>query len=752
MSHSNHDPARRRAAHLRRTQRIVAPLRPSAWICGSILLCAAAFAAQTRTWTESDYADFEKGNLKGLSLRSDGVLTLAPRFQELYDSSSAYLWALARDSKGNLYTGGGPGAKLYRIGPKGDKKTLAELDGLEIHTIAVDSKDRVYAATSPDGKVYRLSSSGKPEVFYDPKQKYIWAMAFDSHGSLLVATGDQGEVHKVAPDGKGGVFFRTDQIHARSLAIDAHDNLIVGTDPGGLVIRVSPTGDGFVLYQLSKKEVTAVAVARDGAVYATAVGNKTPGASFPASTPATPPVPTDTSAMRGSGTTVTVRAAAAPATIGAASVNINGGSELYRIDSSGNPLKLWSNAQDIAYTIAFDAEGHPLVGTGNKGSIYRIDSSSLHTALLNAPPTQITALVNGPQGALYAVTGNVGKIYQIGPGLEEHGSIESDVFDAGIHSLWGRLEFHGKLNGGSIAIATRTGNLDQPQKNWSTWSDPITDPKGARVSSPAARFAQWKAVLLAGSSGSPELEAVDFAYQPRNVAPRVEQVEITPANYRFPAAQPVASSAQTITLPAIGKRRAASGESSLESSSVSMQYAKGFLGARWAASDDNGDSLIYKVEIKGRKEKQWKLLRDKVKEKHLSFDSTAFPDGEYLLRVTASDSPGNPPDQALTCQMVGDPFLIDNTPPVISALRAARNGAGLEVHWKAADALHNVKKAEYSIDGADWTVVEPTNKLSDSPELDYSLAIKDVAAGEHTIAVRVEDEYANQSAAKTVVE
>ena len=36
------------------------------------------------------------------------------------------------------------------------------------------------------------------------------------------------------------------------------------------------------------------------------------------------------------------------------SIAISGGSELYRIDASGNPLKLWSNAQDIAYAIGFD--------------------------------------------------------------------------------------------------------------------------------------------------------------------------------------------------------------------------------------------------------------------------------------------------------------------------------------------------------------------------------------------------------------
>ena len=34
----------------------------------------------------------------------------------------------------------------------------------------------------------------------------------------------------------------------------------------------------------------------------------------------------------------------------------------------------------------------------------------------------------------------------------------------------------------------------------------------------------------------------------------------------------------------------------------------------------------------------------------------------------------------------------------------------------------------------------------------YELVLKNVAAGEHTVAVRVEDEYANQATGKTVIE
>ena len=181
-----------------------------------------------------------------------------------------------------------------------------------------------------------------------------------------------------------------------------------------------------------------------------------------------------------------------------------------------------------------------------------------------------------------------------------------------------------------------------------------------------------------------------------------------------------------------------------------MQYAKGFTGARWAAADDNGDGLIFIVEIRGVHETNWKLLKDKVREKYWSWDSTAFPDGEYRLRVTASDLPGNPPAEALSTSMVSDPFLIDNTPPRIVSLTASESGGKLHATWSAADALSDIKKAEYSLDGGDWTLVAPVTGLSDSHELAYDLTLDHIAPGEHTLAVRVEDDYDNQSVEKVV--
>jgi hypothetical protein len=716
------------------------------------MLCALAplRAVETKTWEQSAMADYEKAVIKGLSLSSDGHLALAPAVKELADPSVTFLWAVARDSKGNIYAGGGglggSKARLIVIDPQGRSKTLAELDGLAVQALAVDRQDRLYAATAPDGKVYRVDASGKAEVFYDPKAKYIWALAFAPNGDLFVATGDAGEIYRITPAGAGSVFFRTGESHVRSLAVDATGNLIAGTDPGGLVLRISRaaggnTGEGFVLYQSPKREVTAVAVSPSGDIYAAATGTRQ--AVAPA--PAPPPLPAAQQAQAAAqtGTVVTVRPAQpAPLTI-APAPPVTGGSELYRIQADGYPRKIWSHAQDLIYALAFDPQGRVLAGTGNHGALYRIDNEHLYTRLLSVDPTQITGLLAAPGGTLYAVSGNIGKVFAIGPGMVASGTLESDVLDAAAFSYWGRISHEPEGDAG-LVFETRSGNLNRTENNWSPWAKL----NGGRIASPAARFLQYRVTL----SGVVQLSDVSVAYQMKNVAPVIEELEITPVNYRFPAPAANAAAANPpITLAPLGRKPASSSAGSGESaSSPTLNWAKGVIGARWLSADENGDTLTYTVEIRGKNETSWKLVRDKVKERYLSWDSSAFPDGEYVVRLTASDAPSNPPGEALTASRETETFLIDNTPPEITGLVVTPNGAKLQVRFHVKDALSVLGKAELSVNGGDWMVVEPTTRLTDSTEHDYRVEI-DKPSGEATIAVRAEDSYENQGVAKVVV-
>jgi outer membrane protein assembly factor BamB len=716
------------------------------------LLLALPLAAQpTRTWEQSRFSDFEKGTAKGVALRSDGKLTLGPRFQEVYDAPASYLWALARDSKGNLYAGGGPGARVFKIAPDGKKSQIFENEALEVHALAVDRQDNVYAATSPDSKVYKIDSAGRSTLFVDPQVKYVWAMAFNSQGELFLATGDKGEVLRVDANGRSQVFFKTDESHIRTLLVEPNGDLVLGTDPGGLVIRVPAAGGlGFVLYQSQKKEITALVRDEKGALYAAGVGAR-PRVTTPLPTPA-PAAPQPGPSGIGGGPGAPGAQPAPPVPLATIiRTDISGGSEIFRIDPDGSQRRLWSANDPIVYALGFGAGGKLLAGTGNSGQIYQVDSEHLYTLLLKTPPAQVTAFLRDPSGKIYAATANVGKVYGLGPELEPEGSFESEVFDAAVFSRWGRLKWQGGVPAGAaVAVSVRSGNLGAPAQYWSPWSQAATTPDGALVSIPGARFAQWKAVFKGGPQ-SPLLDKVTLAYLPKNVAPTISEIEITPPNYKFPDPPSTSSSSsKSLTLPALGQRPSPRTPPTPPSTRT-MNPAKGYLGVRWLARDENDDEMVFKVEIRGVNEQNWKLLKDNVEEEYLSWDATAFADGRYQIRVTASDSPSNPGLEALSYSAESEPFTIDNTPPEIAGITAAREASHLRVKFRATDAASRLDRAEYSVDGGEWKMMLPVTRLFDYRQLDFDFPTGDAGAGEHTVAVRVWDANDNLATAKAVV-
>ena len=705
-------------------------------------------ATDTRVWEQSEQADFTKGTPKNLSIRSDGRITLSPTFKELDSTNTPYLWAVVQDRKGTLYYAGGAptgaSTKIYELPQNGKPKVLADLTGLEIHSLALDQDDRLYAAVLPDAKIYRIDSSGKPQLFFDPKCKYIWAMVFDKAGNLFVATGDAGLIYKVSRDGKGAKFFDTEETHARSMIIDDAGNLIVGTEPSGLVMRITPEGKSFVLYQTNKREVTSVAE-RNGVIYAASVGNKSGATSVSGAPPVLPSTPSPINPA-GAPRTGTPPPSLPPA-VGSLSASVSGGSEFYRIQKDGFAERIWNSGTELIYAIAFDSDGKPLLGTGNRGLIYRVDSDQLSTQLLNSPPTQVTAFWQGRNGVVYAATGNVGNVYAIGPGREMSGTLNSDVLDAGDFSHWGKVHLTALTGASEITIETRSGNENNPENYWSPWSKVSMADTGGVIDSPPARFLQYKLVLHCTPSGdSPELSVVDIAYLPKNIAPKLGQVEIAPFNYREAPSTSLlertvsaSGSPMTLTLPAVGQRRSSSLGSLEGAGNATLQYSKGFVTVRWSATDPNGDPMSYKVEIRPKNEKDWQTLRDKLQDRFFAFDSTAFPDGEYIVRVTASDAPGNTPEDALSSSLEGDPFTIDNTPPEITNVSMMNNGRAGAIRFTAKDALSWIEKAEYSVNGGEWVLLLPQNLVSDSQVLSYVVP----APTGQMVTVRVFDENDN---------
>ena len=743
-------------------------------ICGT---APTALADGTRTWEQSRFEDLTKGTATGVAIRSEGGLELAPAFKLLYATPSTYIWAVKADEAGNVYAATGSPARVYRITPDGKATIIFEPQELQVQALEVapGGVGVIYAATAPDGKVYKIEhkpaekaeatkgdksaekdaakDAAKPaldpswssSIYFAPGTKYIWDLALDKVGNLFVATGDHGEIYKVTAKGEHSLFFKSDETHIRVLALDAQGNVIAGTDGSGLVYRISPAGEGFVLYSAPKKEITALALDHDGNIYAAGVGEKRAGMG---ASPLVSPSAMFTMGANAPAAGVQVPGISITPTPGAPQMGpfpfpgggASGGSDVYRIAPDGSPSRVWSSHEDIVYALAFDAHDRLLAGTGNRGHVFAIAVPDEFSDLLKAAASQVTGFAKAPGGGLYAASSNLGKIFVLGPGPEAEGTYESDVFDAKVFSRWGRAEFRGA---GNVELLARSGNVDNPDRNWSPWKK-VDLTKDAATAVPPARYAQWKAVLHSGSA-KPVVDSVTLNYLPKNVAPEIEEVSVQVGLRYQPPAKTSGISISTDL----------SGSSAHFESPVSSTHDRDAVGVKWTAHDDNDDQLVYSVRYRGDGETRWLLLKDNLTDKAYSFDASLLPDGGYTVKVVASDAPSHSPGEALTVEKVSRRFEVDTTPPRIENLTASVEGAQIRVRFRAEDGFSTIKRAEYSVDAGEWKYVEPVGQLSDAKIEDYDFraaldAGKD-AASEHVVVVRAYDRYENMGAAKTVL-
>src|SRR5215467_8067113 len=734
-----------------------------------------ATAQGTRSWEQSKFEDLVKGTATGVAIRSGGVLELAPSFKLLYATPSTYIWAVASDDSGNVYAATGSPARVYRITPDGKSSIIFQPQELQVQALTVGPGGVIYAATAPDGKVYKIDhkagekaegeksddkssdsaqKDSKPAVdsawssseYFAPGTKYIWDLALDKVGNLYIATGDHGEIYKVTPKGEHSVFFKSDETHIRVLAFDEQGNLIAGTDGSGLVYRISPSGEGFVLYSAPKKEITSLALDRDGNIYAAGVGEKRPSAGNPPAGTSmlitmggTPPA---AAAPQTPGVTLTPSPGAPPITaFPVPGGGATGGSDVYKIAADGSPSRIWTSRDDIVYALVFDSHNRLLAGTGNRGHVFAIVHADEFTDLLKAPASQVTSFAKAPGGGLYTASSNLGKVFLLGPGPESEGTYESDVFDAKVFSRWGRADFRGT---GNVDLLVRSGNVDNPDRNWSPWKQ-VDLSRGAEMDIPSARYAQWKAVLHAGAI-PPTVDAVTLNYLPKNVAPEIDEVTVQ-IGVRY---QPLAKSSGLSLAPDV------SGSSGSHfDSPVPSTHDRDSIGVKWSAHDDNDDQLVYSVYYRGDGESRWLLLKDNLTDKAYSFDASLLPDGGYTIKVVASDAPSHSPGEALSTEKISRRFEVDTTAPRIENLTASVEGSQIHIHFRAEDSFSTIKRAEYSVDAGDWKYLEPVGQLSDSKVEDYDFKValesaKD-AASEHVVVVRVYDKYDNMGAAKTVL-
>lgn len=697
--------------------------------CGiAVLACAStvASAVQPRLHVPPPF-DLQGGDADGVAVTSAGKLFLAPRIAPLVSGtlagSPSGVWSATADAAGNLYLGTGPEGAIVRVTPAGQSSVLFATDEPFVTALAILPGGDLVAGTSPEGKIYRIPPSGKGKLWTKTEERYVWSLAVGADGALYAGTGEHGVVVRIGSSGTPEPFFDSDEAHVMALVPLPGGGFVAGGAGRGLLYRIDAEGHGIVLHDDDLPEVRDVVVEPDGSVVAVAVATPEPERRLPAVR-----IQVAGGAEIGpAGERIGDRDDRQGATLqgviqGLPDYGDDGSKRLrgriVRIAPDGTTTELWRSVSESPFAVTLDLEGRVVFGTGEPARIYRVEREGETALLATLREAQVTRFVRSTKGPLLA-TSNPAAGYRLDKATPDAGTFLSRPIDAGGTARWGALRWRPEGKPGGVEFFTRTGNSADPDGTWSAWSPALTDPAASVIPNPEGRFLQWRVRFVgAGEESGRRVASAAVAYVTRNRAPAVKDLRLDPP------ATSVASKAAF----------------------------------KWSASDPDGDPVAFEIEFRKPGEATWSsALRIEApalkpaestlenegvfKEGKGTWDASAAAEGEYEIRVTASDQPSNGPGEGRVASAELPTLLVvDRTPPTLEAKRTA--GGGLEI--TARDALSSVARLEVLAEGKILFLARPDDRVCDSKRETFRLTA-DEAGPSGARMLRVVDASGNAS-------
>jgi hypothetical protein len=675
------------------------------------LLATGTQASDTQWWILDSPSDYAKSESRGIVVRADGSLEPGPRAVSTPLDSLTVVWSAVVLKDGSVALAGDQG-RILRWSPGGGVRPWARLAAGQVLSLAADG-DGVVAGTGPEGLVYRVSARGDTTLLARTGERYVWGLARADGAAWYAATGSKGRLMRI-DGGKARIVADTDESNLVSILADGHGGAFAGGDSKGRVYHAFADGSLRTVFDASEDEIRALAFGPDGALYAAAL-----------SAPAMTEDDKD----------------AGPKPVESAPVG--GRATVYRIVPDSSAMVWWVSPQPLVFALAGTADPAGdrrglFVATGSRAAVYLIERAGGASQWLASPAGQITALASGPGGRLYAATSNPASLWQLGPDRAPRGELLSMALDARRIARFGQLQWRGDATGGRVSLSTRSGNSDEPDTTWSPWSPVSGGEHGGAIRSLPARYLQWRVVF---EGGSPRIESVETAWREQNQAPRVEDVLVSPQGdaFREGELQPHLD-AITQNLPG-GQRVEYSAPPATTPSQLRLlpMWARGLRTVQWRATDPNGDPLRFQLEVRPEPTGPWTLIAKDLEQANHTWDTSALPDGRYRLRLTASDAGGNAVGEELRTEALSQPFTVDNTPPLVTALEARGEAGALVVTGKAEDAASALQRIEVSLDDGSWRAVTPDGGFTDQLAHSFRVRLSDVVPGEHTVSVRVVD-------------
>lgn len=722
------------------------------------VLAATSLSAGPGFWQAATQADFLRGEVDQLSIDEHGRLTLGPELSRVHDAAAPFVWTILAGADGALFLGTGNDGKVIKVDRGGQSSTFYDSAEMEVHALAPAPAGGLYVATSPDGRIYKVDAKGQATTLFDPDDKYIWSLAVDRDGNLFAGTGDKGVVYKISPDGKGQRFFASKASHAVALAFDQNRQLLVGTGTPGRVFRVDHAGKAFLLLDTTYQEVRAIRVDPKGVIYAAAQSGRSQGSASDSLTDAAPSPPAVTPSIPNVSTEITSIVAVDTGTT-AQSSSMSGAADrrtpsgaVFRVQPDGLWDELWAPRDDAPYDMAIEPDGAVLVATGGKGKLFRLSGDPVTPVLVTRVPAQQATMLARGTDRTYVTTANPGLLMSIAPTRATRGSFESDVKDARLVSTWGVVAWRATTPAGTrVDVFTRSGNTKTPDEAWSEWAGPYANPDGSPITSPKARYLQWRAVLSGTAAASPILTSLSSAYLPRNIRPQVVSITVHPPGVVF---QKPFSSGET-EIAGLEEdqqdRRAGSNNPGGGAPPLGRRiFQRGLQTFAWKAEDDNNDELSYDVFYRREGDTSWRALKNDLRDTLLVWDTSSVPNGSYVLKVSASDRKANPAELSLAGELESSSFEIDNVAPSVHIGAQRREGTRFLVAADVRDTDSTVTKVEYSLDAQRWQPAFPRDGILDGRQESFELRLDADAAG-RTLVIRATDALGNVGTGQAVV-
>lgn len=680
---------------------------------------------------------FLDGSPKGVAVTRAGALRPAPDLRLFGSVDVPYIWDAAADPTGQrAYLATGDGGVVYRLTMSG----LAPFrtgPSPEAISIAVGPDGSVYAGFAPDGIVLRMGPGETDAWRFDAEEAYPWDLGFGADGMLYAAYGAPAAVYRIDPaTGVAERIAQPGEEHVLCLDFDTEGRLVFGTSGTGLVLRLDSGGDLRVLIDCDEEDVTAVLATADGSVWASA----TPGSGDDNGSG-----PDDSQSALDD---FDYRAEVTPRRTSAG---------LYRITPEGEVASAWFPEDGFIFDLEETADGRVLVATGDPAALYEVHASGVagEASLLGTGrESQFSAMARDPFGSgVFLATSGPSSLYLVTDDPSSSGIYKSEVLDASIPAHWGTILWTGDTPGGSsVEFSARAGDTGEPGVLWSDWVELGGGREIPLAVRQPSRYLQWRVTLRSDGADAPEIRQVRLSYTERNASPLIAGVVVNPRGDLFLHDEPDGSPPplyQRLRGGVTVEYTKAQSNSS-PSKPAATHWTRGIRQVEWVSGDPNGDSLVYELHYRAVDETRWKLLAEGMTRTIRTLHSVMYPDGKYVVRVTASDEPDNP-QGSLTASAVSEPFLVDNTAPVFAKVDARRKGDTIRVTGRVKDALSPLYLLRREVDGLEDTDFLPEDGMLDSMSEAFEFTVEAAADEEHTIMLHAGDIAGNITAHRVLV-